>query len=40
MANDPKIPAKVRALMDAGIPQHKAVSYAGLEAPAKPKGGK
>ncbi len=34
------IPADVQALMRAGIPQHKAVSYAGLNAPAEPKRGK
>lgn len=31
------VPQKVQDLMKQGIPQHKAVSYAGLNAPAKPK---
>lgn len=38
--NDTPVPAKVQSLMEAGIPMRKAVSYAGLDAPAKPKGGK
>ncbi len=41
MANETEhklFPANVKQIMDSGIPMHKAVSYAGLRVPAKPKG--
>lgn len=40
MAKNDTIPANVKALVNAGIPLHQAVSYAALGAAAKPKGGK
>lgn len=40
MTEKTPVSQKAQDLMAAGIPQRKAVSYAGLNAPTKPKGGK